>query len=342
VTLTNPPQNVDQHRESTEANRLALEKVYAKYYRQDGTLKKPHPQRAEGKYDQALYDLLALGTAGYAKDGISKQNFDVLKAIPNSEITAQKMDAYERKLKTYQDAKAAYDANPTAAPPPEPTGPKSLDEALGRGDYFHIHNTAHPEADTKLKGRARRIIVNVKTQQDGLRVAGALAPLFTDPVVGPNFRQFKIYLSRAPQPDKLFKEDKLVVYYKFAGGSHEVTDKVGNRLAATIEGAVGEDAIVNSFAPFYSRLGRGMAWGEEPKYYLAGLPSGASYTESRTLMIERVLRNNPQVRDVDDFVDKVNQEFRASRVDPDRPQTHLLVAPKKPTKRGTKKTVAKT
>ena len=48
-----------------------------------------------------------------------------------------------------------------------------------------------------------------------------------------------------------------------------------------------------------------------------------SFTESRALAIESVIRGNTTVTRKEDFFDKVNQAFRARGMDPDGPQRHL-------------------
>jgi hypothetical protein len=325
VKLTTSLPDVDRHRENAEANKRALEKIYNAYYR-NGKLKGPFPPpRKDGGPNQGLYNLMGKGAPGYAKEPIKQEDYDELAALPGTEITAQKMSSYLSKKEKYDEAMAKYDPDSGEDPPEEPKGVKTISEALEKGDYFHVWNKAFEDAGKKRAGRARRIIVNVKSQTDGLVVSKALATLFSDPEVGPNFSQFKIYLSKTSQPDRQMKEDKLVLYYTFAGNPEDGTDTVGNRLAAAIEESLPKGAAVDSFAPFYSRIGHGMAWAEEPKYYIPDMAKG-SYTESRALVIEKVLRDNDTAPDVNTFADLVNKGFRDRGVDPDRAQTHFVKA----------------
>lgn len=145
---------------------------------------------------------------------------------------------------------------------------------------------------------------------------------FTDPVVSPYLDHYKIFLTTDTTEDSV-KHDKLVVYYEMPPGATGDKDDIGDRIAATIDGSIDEGDFVDEFAPFYSRIGRGMAWAEEPQSYVRDLVD--SFTGTRASIIDSVIDNadNEFVDDEDDFVALVRAEFRRRFVDPAAPHRHL-------------------
>ncbi|MEU7829455.1 T3SS effector HopA1 family protein [Nonomuraea sp. NPDC049129] len=200
---------------------------------------------------------------------------------------------------------------------------KLLDEALAVGDYFHVSNKAYKEMP--LEGRARRIIVNVKTQAAGLKVAKALTPLFKDKDVSPYFRKFKIYLSGTAAAKKKVKYDKLVIYYATSDADKNGSDLVGDRIAETITDTVKPDELDSAFAPFYKTRTPGVAFAEEPKYFLDR--QAGSFTSNRRDIIADVIEHNDKVGSAEAFIDLVNAAFTAKGVNPAAPHTHLAKTP---------------
>lgn len=195
---------------------------------------------------------------------------------------------------------------------------------MARGDYFHVHNQLRDKNMAKT-GRARRIIVNVKSQQAGLKVAQAMNGLFTDPVTRRYMSEYKIYLSSSDKDadrEKNVKHDKLVIYYNAADAGPDGADAVGDRIVEAIQGSVTRDDIDESFAPFYSRISPGVAWAEEPKYYVPKL--GGSFTTTRSDIIGSVIKRKQQFANKEAFFHEVDLALIDNQVDPLRPHRHLV------------------
>jgi len=175
-----------------------------------------------------------------------------------------------------------------------------------------------------IKGRARRIIVNVKTQEAALDVAKRLSDLYQDDEVSPFIREYKVYLSSRPTPAADVKHDKLVVYYALAPGNDDSSDDVGNQIAAAIQQVVKPEDIDTEFAPFYSRVGPGIAWAEEPKYFVDELKG--SFTSTRRDIIAQVIKDNPDVASAEAFRVLVDRALETAKVDPERPHRHVAGA----------------
>jgi hypothetical protein len=302
-----------------------LTAIYGRYY----TLR----QRSGGRAD--VYNMLGEGDPAYVDKPVGHGEFTEFKRS-NPVIEAQGM--WPEEYVAYRDAMAQYDKDVEAwilsstedssDEPEEPEAPpKDLDEAVARGDYFHVHNTNKLRpAQQDTTGRSRRIVVNVNSQQAGLKVAGSLSGLFDDPVVSPYLEHYKIFLTEQTDEPSM-KHDKLVVYYEVPPGTTGDMDPIGDRIAAAIDGSIDDGEFSDVFAPFYSRVGRGIAWAEEPGSYVEDLDD--SFTGTRASIIDGVL-NNPKNATVDSpakFIELVRSEFRSRFVDPQNPHRHLQGKP---------------
>ncbi|MFI6604249.1 T3SS effector HopA1 family protein [Nonomuraea sp. NPDC050536] len=282
----------DRYDADVEANASALDKIYDRYY--DGSGK----QKKIAKLRTRLYSFMGKGTTDYLKAPIALKDFQsfVSKGKQVYRVTSQSLGS------------AAS------------TDPKAVEAKLADGDYFRVYNEAYAGTKADLAGKARRIIVNVKTQEAALRVSEALTTLYGNKDVGPFVRQFKVFLSGKQGNTAKVKYDKLVVYYR-TGDSPDSSDKVGDAIASTIEKAAKPSDRETAFAPFYSRVAPGIAWSEEPKYYVSTLTG--SFTKTRRDIIAGVIENNPNITDKAAFAKLVADAFRAAKVDADKPAQHL-------------------
>lgn len=287
-----------------DANNAAMADLYNTYYGPGG-------QKRPGVSLDALYNKMGTGKTDYGKVPVTDQDFAAFLKTPNTQINGQKVSAYNKALKEFQAGKTTV----------APKGPADENESVKKGDYFHVHNL---RADRKqdLKGRARRIIVNVNSQKAGLKVASGLNSLISsDPAVRKNLREYKIYLSKTPTSGPM-KHDKLVIYYALDAGDADGTDTVGNRIAAKINTSVKPDDIDQGFAPFYSNVAPGLAWAEEPKYAVSSM--SGSFTSTRSDIIKKVISSNATIASKEDFIKKVNEALDAAGVEPTSPHRHQV------------------
>ncbi|MEU7741221.1 T3SS effector HopA1 family protein [Nonomuraea sp. NPDC049158] len=280
-----PPATPPKAPVNPPSDRAFLENAYQRYYLNG--VRTPMANRRK-----RIYSFMGKGETGYLEHAVTDAEFhDFAADNPDYRVSSQNA--------------------------------KPLDEALAAGDYFHVSNKAYkPRA---LENRARRIIVNVKTQEAGLKVANALTPLFKDDDVSPYFRKFKIYLSGTAAAKKKVKYDKLVIYYMTSDADVNGSDLVGDRIADTINRAVRPDELDDAFAPFYKTRTPGVAFAEEPKYFLN--KQAGSFTSNRRDIIADVIEHNDKVGSADDFIDLVNAAFTAKGVNPAAPHTHLAKTP---------------
>jgi hypothetical protein len=266
-------------------DRAALKRIYREFYDSSGWI------RSSKDRPRDVYGVISKGGRGYLKRAISTSEFYSF-AAPN--------EYYKVESQHY---------------------PKNPARALRRGDYFYVINRKYKKQDLTL--RRRRIIVNANTQQAGLRVAKALNELFKDRALAQRFDSYKVYLSSTANPDKEVKYDKLVIYYSL--DDNDAGDTVGDRIIQAIDKAVPPRDRTDKFAPFYSRIGDGVAWAEEPGYFIKNT-KGISFTESRANIIEDVIKRHPRIRDFGEFGSLVAEAFERGGVDPDRPHRHLVSA----------------
>ncbi|MEU8140738.1 T3SS effector HopA1 family protein [Nonomuraea sp. NPDC048901] len=269
-------------------NRNFLAKAYREYYNSAG-------RRRPTSRTKRVYSFMGDGPPGYLNTPIGNSEFQNL-------LNGQTQGDYK------VEAQSASDNW----------------RGLRAGDYFHLTNEAHPlpsaqKAQT-LANRARRLIVNVKNQAAALKAVRGLVPLFKDGNVGPFFRSFKVFLSSKADTQKSVKYDKLVVYYALKD-PNAADDDVGKQLVSAIETAVPEGDRDSAFAPFYSFLTPGVAWAEEPKYYVQKLDN--SFTETRANVIDDVIKNNDAVPNEAAFATLVDNAFRSERIDPVKPHRHV-------------------
>ncbi|MFI6503341.1 T3SS effector HopA1 family protein [Nonomuraea typhae] len=236
------------------------------------------------KLADAVYDFAAEGRSAYRD-------------------TTVDADAFRRFI---ADAGGAYTV--------EAQGRGTVDDGLRRGDYFYVSNPRANRDDATLKGKARRVVVNVKSQAAALRVSERLAALFQDNDISPYFRTFKTYFSGQAENNALMKFDKIVAYYARKDGAG--ADDVGNSIVTAIRNAMRPGDADERFAPFYERLHPGIAWSHEPKYY-TNERGDPSFSESRMKVVARALMRNPRASE-QEFRANLRREMIKSRVDPDR------------------------
>jgi hypothetical protein len=268
-------------------NRNFLAKAYREYYNSAG-LRRPT------NVVKRVYSFMGDGPPGYLNTPIRNREFQSL-------LDDQRQGGYEVEAQNSADNW----------------------KELRDGDYFHLTNEAFPlpraqKAQT-LTNRARRLIVNVKNQAAALKAVRGLVPLFRNADVGPFFRSFKVFLSSRADTKNSVKYDKLVVYYALKDPNG--ADDVGNQLVSAIETTVPEGDRDSAFAPFYSYLTPGVAWAEEPKYYVQKLDN--SFTETRANVIDDVIKNNDAVPNEAAFATLVDNAFQRERIDPVKPHRHV-------------------
>ncbi|WP_155341854.1 T3SS effector HopA1 family protein [Acrocarpospora corrugata] len=204
----------------------------------------------------------------------------------------------------------------------------NVDRAFEKGDYFHVTNVRYRAKDTH--NIARRLVVNVATQEAGLRVAEGLQTMFGDPGVRDHFMKFKVYLrgtlnvtqGLAREKDGV-KHDKLVVYYNLDTSS-DGADTVGDALVSNIRDSIRSGEARNTFAPFYSQVAPGVAWSEEPKMFVPTLEG--SFTQTRAGMIDDVMEDFKQRGvsvDKPTFIDAVYARLVSRGVQPGRSHRHV-------------------
>ncbi|QFG22231.1 T3SS effector HopA1 family protein [Actinomadura sp. WMMB 499] len=350
------PTDEERHLRNAEANREALEKIYDFYYESDGS-RKPDASRL-----RQLYRLMSTETTEYLNEAVDDEDLERLENIPGATVRGQRVSNQERAMAEYEEDIAAYradlddyeaelddydrrveeyEARPAprgrAPVPPEepeeperPEGPEDNYESLVNGDYFHVINNNFSVRRSQRQERARRLVINVRTQDAALRVAHSLGDLFRENGVSPYLHEFKVYLSSTPDDTRKVKYDKIVVYYVTAddGDDDDGTDRIGDRLVDTIQSVVTEEDVVDRFAPFYSSVGPGVAWAEEPKYYIDALKN--SFTKTRSNIIAKVIKESPHVPDKDTFVSWVASAMVAAQIDPVDPHRHVPPPPGPP------------
>ncbi|GIH92344.1 T3SS effector HopA1 family protein [Planobispora siamensis] len=322
AVLATPVALSDQERYdlNRQAARQTLDQIYDQYYDAATGLKRP-----PGALQKSIYNLMGKAPSDYAKVPITDLQWRAFKAQPNATVVSQGVGNARQEWERYWHELARYRSswdrfNPFAAAPTPPAGPEDNEQAILRGDYFRVHNQNGDSSNKKR--RMRRIIVNVNSQEAGLRVARALNGLFTDPVTAKHFWQYKIYLSRKPgMAGRPIKHDKLVLYYGLADPDDTSSDPVGDKIVDAIDRAIRPEDVGEGFAPFYSRISPGIAWAEEPKAFVSALKR--SFTRTRAEIIAEVVRTHPHIDDKDEFERLVYAALEQARVDPERPHRHL-------------------
>ncbi|MCK2219983.1 T3SS effector HopA1 family protein [Actinomadura sp. ATCC 31491] len=271
-----------------QADQDVLNTAFAAFYHSDGRRR----TISTGRVKRRLYSFMGKGGPGYLTQAVTKGEFDTLvnQGKVGKDYTVQ-----------------AQDSSVTN------------DVALAKGDYFHVISEHYTGSKADRQATARRIIVNVKDQRAALAASHALAALFTDRSLDPYFRSFKVYLSATPDPNQKVKYDKLVVYYQRPPGNGP--DTVGDQITGALKKAVPETDRDPKVSAFYAILAPGLAWAQEPKYYLKNVQG--SFTESRRDIIAKVIEDNPAVTDENAFAVLVEDAFQKAGVDPRAPHRHL-------------------
>ena len=302
VELSGFPVGPARSKLNTDANNAAMEQLYARYYQ--GGQRVPKPDL------NAVYSLMGYGATKYGEVPVTTDEYRQFMQTPNSTINSQKVSDYNAKM-------AAYKRGDRPTPP---TGPSTADEAVKIGDYFHVHNGRYKSPNKK--GTARRIIVNVNSQKAGLKVTSGLNDLIkTDPKVAGNLSEYKIYLSQTKKSGPM-KHDKLVIYYSLDPTDPDGSDTIGNKIAAKIQGSVKPEDLDPDVAPFYSNVGQGLAWAEEPKYYVGSMTS--SFTTERSKIVKQVIASNAKIGSKEEFIAKVDEAMKQAGVDAASPHRHQI------------------
>ncbi|WP_174889912.1 T3SS effector HopA1 family protein [Acrocarpospora pleiomorpha] len=261
-----------RRRLNDERDMLFFVDLYNRWYDDKGNLK---PLAHNSTRQKEIYSMMGLGGVGYLEDAITLKEFREFAGGGKGtySVRQQSTDRYPR-----------------------------WNDALTAGDYFYVDNRKYPPKwddlawTESIKNRTRRLIVNVRSQGAGLRAADALTRLIGDPVVGPNFYQFKVFLSTTPQPERNIKNDKLVVYYIVGPDSADGADVVGDQLVAAMTSVLEAADADPATSPFYSTVTTPISWAEEAEDYLTGY-TGKSFTQTRSMIIAGVINNTPHVGD---------------------------------------------
>ncbi|MEV5410351.1 T3SS effector HopA1 family protein [Thermopolyspora sp. NPDC052614] len=271
-----------------QADEEKLKTIYQEYYSEgkrktDVNLEQKDP-----------YDLVAMGESGYLQQPTAQETIAEL-------ANAAKAGGYTLTVQGAVDQKPAH-------------------ELLNDSHFVKFDNAEYPlpDNDQCQKDIARRIVVNVTQQIHGLSIAQRLLPLFTDKGISPYFRGFKVLLSTESHPVRTIHLDKIVVYYTLGKFQEAGYDVVGDRIVTTVAGAAPSEAFVSEGPLFESSVAPGIYWAEEPKYH--GLQS--SFSKSRSEIIKKVIANNSDVANAEEFIGLVRTGLGAGGVDPDNPHLH--------------------
>ncbi|GEM_PF-1792331 len=122
----------------------------------------------------------------------------------------------------------------------------------------------------------------------------------------------KVHLCSKPQ--ERVKYDKIVVY--FSEPSADAPNKARDMIAEFFRQALGEEELVDEFAPFYEVIGKGIAWGEERA-------DKGSFSEARIRCIAEVVHENQCFNGFDEFIAAVKKKFSRSGINPNQPHLYL-------------------
>jgi hypothetical protein len=310
---------------NVRANEPTLRRIYQTYYGPGGT-RVNHGDELRQQLAE-LYDILGSGSGvEYTKDPVDLDKFvafvDSLEGIGDAMDQANKF-AHQEAVNEWVSRYREWEEDRIGPPPdmPEPPTRDDMVAALARGQYIHVRNATGrtPTAETLdevVTERARRVVVNVRTQDAALTVANQLKELYRNPATAPYVRNFKVFLTQTPEHP--LKHDKLVVFYHLPEGPDGAPDRVGDAIVDTVANAISEDDLVDEFAPFYARVDKGIAWAEESERFgLAG-----SFTQSRENMIANVIWSQDQIANTQTFLDLVSQELDNNYVPPLDPHRH--------------------
>ena len=188
---------------------------------------------------------------------------------------------------------------------------------LNKPNYYHVHNSHYVKPEG-VPRNARRIVANVATQQDTMRVFERLVALFrSGGAEASHIKEFKVYVGNADKT--VIKKDKLVVYYDYVAGPGGA-DSVGDAIVALVQSAgatFGED-----LAPFYSAVAPGIAWAEEPKFHSEAKEMQGSFTRTRASVITAVVAANARVATLPQFIELVTAAFAGFGIDLRRAHRH--------------------
>ncbi|MFI7134638.1 T3SS effector HopA1 family protein [Nonomuraea sp. NPDC050153] len=291
----------DRYRLNDNRDKKFVDELYEEWY--DGA---SGDRRSGTDADtwEDVYGLMGVGSAGYLKKAIDT------------------MEVWDFVRQGQTDGYVVENQGAEDDPPVE------FWRGLSGGDYFRVLKSPSGSLSAEdVRNRSRRLIVNLNSQEAGLRVAKALTPLFKDPTLGDNFSQFKVYLSSKAYPNQPVKNDKMVVYYvvgEDADGSG--ADAVGDKLISTIDGAIRPGDANISVSPFYSRLTEAVSWAEEAEEYMS-VEERQSFTMSRAKVIASVLQDNPNVRDAAELETLIKKAFQDKGIRAEARHRHMPPPP---------------
>ncbi|TKK89596.1 hypothetical protein FDA94_09420 [Herbidospora galbida] len=196
-------------------------------------------------------------------------------------------------------------------------------QAAAAGDYFHVANLQHPFDPARNARRARRLAVNVRSQETALTLAMGLTTLFGDAQVGPYFEKLKVFLSETPA-DSPVKTDKLMLYYLTAADAQDGgPDVVGDRLLTAINSLLppGEGVMLTS--PFYSRVATAVTWSEDAQHFMPGA-EGMSFTDTRATLIREVLDTDEPMPNPEALAQAVFDVFEVAGVPWNQRHRHTI------------------
>ncbi|AKB36725.1 hypothetical protein MSSAC_2135 [Methanosarcina siciliae C2J] len=179
-------------------------------------------------------------------------------------------------------------------------------DGLDEGDYFHLIN---PNID--LGNETDRIIVNIKTQQQAVKIAKHITWSWTEKSVDwkSYVSTFKILVNNNVEdrnnPNLYLKNDKMVIY--FAETDHD-NKTIMNSIKCGVEVFLANipDAVPDNNLPlngFYKRVGRQIGTGREIGQ--KEQKEAKSFTDQRVEEIKAYILNNQIARDRNEWIEGV-------------------------------------
>ena len=331
TAITAPLQDADKQR-----NALALKRIYNCYYK-NGVRVALGKSDSTDKIETVVYNLLGFES----KSQYLHSHLMSLESLLNSGSDG-KYSVQKQKQKKLQDSEKEAISNFDLLDP----------------DYYHVFNK-NCEKSNKI-GTQRRIVFNLRSQQDGLKLANMFIrrfrsmPAETATAVAPaataatsagaasaasvnapattdfarHIREFKVYLGNIIDWKDTALADVMRVepikLDKFVVYYDHVDGPKADWVRDGIVAAVQATGVKpgGSLAAFYATVAPGIAWAEEPKYHSE---MKGSFTGSRAALIAAVVKAHAQIADVATFLSLVMDQFFAKGVDMRQPHLHFRV-----------------
>jgi len=332
TATTSPLQDNDKKRDS-----LALNRIYNFYYK-NGIRVALASSESTDKIAKVVYNLL-----GYEYNiQYLDAHLTSLESLLNSG-GGGKYSVQKQKQKKLQDHEKEAISNFDLLDP----------------DYYHVFNKNY-EKSNKI-GSRRRIVFNLQSQQDGLKLANmfirrfrsmpaetatAVAPAATAAATSAgaasaasvnapattdfarHIPEFKVYLGNIihwQNTALAFMRVEPIKLDKFVVYYDHVDGPKADWVRDGIVAAVQATGVKpgGSLAAFYATVASGIAWAEEPKYHSE---MKGSFTESRAALIAAVVKANEKIADFGTFVSLVMTQFFAKGVDMRQPHLHFRLS----------------